>query len=126
MVRHHIAQGARLFIERRAVFDSHRFSSGDLYIVDVIPVPHRFEERITEAENEDVLHCFFAKIVVNPVHRFSSNTPCTTSFSTFADSRSRPKGFSKTIRVHPLSRGFSPTAPNPSMMGPATDAGVDT
>src|ERR1700722_7102463 len=70
MVRHHIAQGARLFIERRSVFDSYRFSSGDLYIVDVVPVPDWFEQRITEAENEDVLHCFFAKIVVNPVHRF--------------------------------------------------------
>src|SRR5271156_7035949 len=70
MVRYHIAQGARLFIERRAVFDSYRLSSGDLYIVDVVPVPHRLEQRIAEAENEDVLHCFFAKIVVNPVYRF--------------------------------------------------------
>src|SRR3984893_7593974 len=70
MVRHHIAQGARLFIERRTVLDTYCFSSGDLYIVDVVPVPHWFEQRITEAENEDVLHCFFAKIMVNPVHRF--------------------------------------------------------
>src|ERR1700727_3017628 len=70
MVRHHIAQGAGLFVERRAVFDSHRFSRGDLHIVDVVPVPHRFEQRVAEAEDEDVLHGFFAKIVVNAVHRF--------------------------------------------------------
>src|SRR6267142_4955201 len=70
MVRYHIAQRARLFIERRAAFDSYCFSSGDLHIVDVIPIPHRFEQRITEAENEDVLDCLFAKIMVNPVYRF--------------------------------------------------------
>src|SRR5439155_11926417 len=70
MVSHHIAQGARLFIERRAVFDSHRFSSGDLHILDVVPVPHRFEQRVAEAEDEDVLYRLFAKIVVNSVDRF--------------------------------------------------------
>src|SRR5439155_14901013 len=70
MVRHHIAQGTRLLVERRAVFESHRFSSGDLYIIDVVPVPHRFEQRIAEAEDEDVLYCLFAKIVVNSVDRF--------------------------------------------------------
>src|ERR1700692_1375049 len=70
MVRHHIAQGARLFVKRGAVFDSYRFSRGDLYTLDVVSVPHRFEQRIAEAEDEDVLYCFFAKIVVNAVHRF--------------------------------------------------------
>src|SRR6266478_4183193 len=70
MVRHHIAQSARLFVERRAVLDSHRFSRSDLYIVDVVPVPHRFEQRVAEAKDEDVLHCLLAKIVVNPVYRF--------------------------------------------------------
>src|SRR5580692_8389397 len=70
MVRHHIAQCTRLFIERRAVFNSYRLSGGDFNIVNVVPVPDRLEQRIAEAENEDVLHCFFAKIVVNPVHRF--------------------------------------------------------
>ena len=38
MVRHHIAQGTRLFIERRAVFNSYRLSGVDLNIVDVVPV----------------------------------------------------------------------------------------
>ena len=70
MGRHHVAQGAGLFVERRAVFDSHRFGRGDLHVVDVVPVPHRFEQRVAEPEDEDVLHCLFAKIVVNPVHRF--------------------------------------------------------
>src|SRR5271155_503131 len=69
MVRAHIAQGTGLFVEGRTVFASHRFSRSDLHMVDVVPVPHRFEERVAEAEDKDVLHCFFAKIVVNPVHR---------------------------------------------------------
>jgi glucose-6-phosphate 1-dehydrogenase len=42
------------------------------------------------------------------------------------DSKSCPNGFSRTILVHPWSRRFSPTAPKPSMSGPATEAGVDT
>src|ERR1700727_2372962 len=70
MVRHHIAQGAGFFVERRAVLDSNRFSRGDLHIVDVVSVPHRFEQRVAEAEDEDVLHCLFAEIVVNTVDRF--------------------------------------------------------
>src|SRR5579872_3129 len=70
MVRDHIAQGPGLFVERRAVFDAHRFRRCDLHIVDVVPIPHWFEERIAKPEDEDVLHCLFAKIVVNSVDSF--------------------------------------------------------
>src|SRR5215469_5289182 len=52
MVRHHIAEGTGLFI------------------LDVVPIPYRFEQRIAEAENEDILDGLFAKVVVNPVYRF--------------------------------------------------------
>src|SRR5262249_42565448 len=35
MVRHHIPQSTRLFVEGRAVFDSDRFSRSDFYKIDV-------------------------------------------------------------------------------------------
>src|SRR5277367_610488 len=69
MVRDHIAQCAGLFVEGSTVFDTHGFGRGDLYIVDVVSVPHRFEERVAEAEDEDVLDCFFAEIVIDPIDR---------------------------------------------------------
>jgi NAD(P)-dependent dehydrogenase (short-subunit alcohol dehydrogenase family) len=60
MVGDHIAQGAGLFVERRAVFDTHSFGCGDLHVVDVVPVPNRFEQRVAEAEDKADVVAFLA------------------------------------------------------------------
>jgi hypothetical protein len=39
------------------------------------PTAHRFEQRVVEAEDQDVLHCLLAKIVVDSVDRFQRFEP---------------------------------------------------
>ncbi len=94
--------GARLFMERRAVFSSYRLSGADFSMVNVVPVPGRLEQRIAENGKRGCSARFLCQDRrQSGALLSSSNTPCATSLSTFADSRSRPKGFSRTIRVRP-------------------------
>ena len=48
-----------------AFFHTHSFRHGDLNVVNVAPVPDRLENAIAEAEHQDVLYGFFAKVMVD-------------------------------------------------------------
>ena len=48
-----------------AQLDSEFLSHGNLHIVDIPPVPDRFENRVRETEDHDVLDRLLAEIVVN-------------------------------------------------------------
>ena len=50
--------------------DSERecFRGGDFYVVNVVPIPHRFEERIAKTKHDDILHGVFAEVVIDTVH----------------------------------------------------------
>jgi hypothetical protein len=37
-------------------------------MIDVTPVPDRFKKAISQTENEDILDCLFAKIVIDAVN----------------------------------------------------------
>ena len=65
MVLHHVAEGAGFFVVAGSAFHAERFAGGDLDMVDVTGVPHRLEQGIGEAENDDVLRSLFAEVVVN-------------------------------------------------------------
>jgi hypothetical protein len=49
------------------MLDADGFRHRDLHVVNMIIVPQRFEEAITEAKCHDVLHGFFAEIVIDSV-----------------------------------------------------------
>src|SRR5699024_11666871 len=49
--------------------DSDVLGHGDLYVVDVVVVPDRFEHRVREPQREDVLNRFLAEVVVDAEHR---------------------------------------------------------
>ncbi len=68
MVLKHVAHHAGLFVIATAVFHPHGFGRGDLHVVDVAPVPDRLEHRVGETEHHDVLHGFFAEVVIDPVN----------------------------------------------------------
>src|SRR5207248_11056023 len=55
MVLHHVAQGAGGFVVPGASFYPECFCGGDLDVIDVTRVPDGLENRIREAENENVL-----------------------------------------------------------------------
>jgi hypothetical protein len=67
MVRDHIAKSAGGFVKASAVFDAHGFRGGDLHVVDVIAIPERLDDVVGKPENQNVLHGFFAEVMVDAV-----------------------------------------------------------
>src|SRR5213083_1328277 len=69
MVLDHVADGARLVIERAAALNPELFGHGDLHALDVIPVPEGLEEGVREPEEEHVVHRPLPEVVVDPEDR---------------------------------------------------------
>ena len=65
VVLHHVAQRAGFVVVTRAAFEADGFSYRDLYVIDRRRVPQRLEQRIREAQREQVLHRLFAEVVVD-------------------------------------------------------------
>ena len=68
MVLDHIAQRPGMVVVVTAVFYAHLFGHGDLYMIDVAPVPNRFKKGIGKAKGQDILDRIFAQIMVNTIH----------------------------------------------------------
>src|SRR2546422_5160155 len=69
MVLDHVADGARLVIERASALNPELFGHGDLHALDVIPVPEGLEEGVREPEEEHVVHGPLPEVVVDPEDR---------------------------------------------------------
>ncbi len=67
VVLEHVPDDARLFVVAPAVLDPDRLGGGDLDVMDVLAVPDGFEDRVREAEHEEVLHRLFAEVMVDAV-----------------------------------------------------------
>ena len=63
----HVAEDARGVVVGGAAFDGDLFGDGDLHVVDVIAVPDRLEDGVGEAQNQKVLHCLFAEVMVDAI-----------------------------------------------------------
>ncbi len=68
VVLHDVAQCTRFFVEISAFFDANCLGHRYLDVVDVIARPQWLENRVGEAQSEDVLHGFFAEIMVDTVN----------------------------------------------------------
>ncbi len=66
MVLHHVADCARIIIERDAAFQPDGFGHGDLHVINMRCIPQRFEHQIGKAQRQQVLHRLLAKIVIDP------------------------------------------------------------
>ena len=69
VVLDHVAQTARSFVKRAAVADAELFGHGDLDAGHVVAIPDRLQERIGEAEIEDVHDRLFSEEVVDAEDR---------------------------------------------------------
>ena len=67
VVLDHVAQCADAVIELAASFHAEFFRDGDLHALDPFASPDRFEQRVAEAQSEQVLHRLLAEIVIDPV-----------------------------------------------------------
>jgi hypothetical protein len=68
VVLHDVAHGADGVVERAAVGDVEVLGHRDLEVVDPLPVPQRLEQRVGEAQHEQVLDGLLAEEVVDPEH----------------------------------------------------------
>ena len=99
VVLHHVAHDAGRVVELPAPLDADLLGHRDLHVVDVLAVPQRLEDRVAEAEHQDVLDRLLAEVVVDAealalVEDARPPGRC----SARAESRSRPNGFSITTR----------------------------
>ena len=60
-----VPYGARLVVEAPPPLDANALGHGDLHAVDVVAVPDRLEQRVAEAEIEQVLHRLLAEVVID-------------------------------------------------------------
>src|SRR6185436_10138786 len=67
VVREHVPKRARLVIISGPVLDADVLRYGNLYMVDVPPVPGRLEDRVGKPEEQNILDRLFAEIMVDPV-----------------------------------------------------------
>jgi hypothetical protein len=68
MIRHHVAQGPRLFVIAAALLDADLFRGRDLHTIDVAAVPNRLEDTVAETKHHDVLHGLFTEIMIDPIN----------------------------------------------------------
>src|SRR6476661_5357029 len=65
MVGHHVTERSGHVKIPAAFFHAYGFRHGDLYVVNVTPVPDRFKNAVAEAENQNILDRFLAKVMVD-------------------------------------------------------------
>ena len=68
MVLQNVAQRARLLVEGAAPLNTDGLCHRDLHVVDVAAVPDRLKDKVAEAEDQDVAHRLFPKVVVDAVN----------------------------------------------------------
>ena len=67
MILHHVTQRPGAFIISGASFDAECFGGGNLHVIDIPCVPKRFENRVGEAQHQNVLRRLLSEEVVNAV-----------------------------------------------------------
>lgn len=67
MILDHIPQRACVFVISGASPYTERLRGGDLDLIDIVCVPKRREDRVSEAQDKDVLRGFFPEKVVDSV-----------------------------------------------------------
>src|SRR4051794_7864050 len=65
VVLHHVADRAGPIIEAPAALHSEIFRHGDLDLVDIVAIPDRFQERICESEEDEVLDGALSQIMID-------------------------------------------------------------
>lgn len=67
MILDHVAYGPGLVVVARSPLDPQLFGNHNPDVLDAIPIPDRLEEGIGEPEDQEVLDCLLAQVVVDPV-----------------------------------------------------------
>src|SRR5262245_21770096 len=69
MILHDVADRARLIIKSAPPLNAEVFGHGDLHTLDMVAIPEGFQDRIGEAEEEQVVHRPLAQVMVDTEDR---------------------------------------------------------
>ncbi len=50
------------------MFNTQGFRDGNLHMVDVLAVPHRFKNAVGESEDQNVLNGFFSQVMIDAIN----------------------------------------------------------
>lgn len=70
MVLQHVTERTGFVVVVGTSGNARLFRHGNLHVIDVIAVPERLDERVGEAEHQEILDRFLAQIMINPVNLF--------------------------------------------------------
>src|SRR5260221_9714047 len=62
-------------------------------MVDIAPVPHGFKNAVCQAKDQDILHGFFAEVVIDAIHLFLFKDSCDLAVKLSSRGQIMPKGF---------------------------------
>src|ERR1700730_4255148 len=65
MILYHVPHSPCLIVERAAALHAKVFGHGDLHALHIVPIPKRFQQRISEAEEQHVMHGLLSQIMVD-------------------------------------------------------------
>ena len=68
MVLHHVTKRPGCFVECSPTLHPNRLGHDQLHMIDIAPVPDRFENRVANPKNEQVLGSLLAKVVINSIN----------------------------------------------------------
>src|SRR5690606_22616611 len=68
MVLYHISQSTRSLIIPAPVFYTYSFGCGNLYMVDIVTIPYRFEQGIGKTKCQNVLYGFLPQIMIDAIN----------------------------------------------------------
>ena len=74
MVLNHIAQSAYLVVKLNPSTDTNVFSHGNLYMVNISPVPQWFKKRVCKTQCEYILNGFLAQVMIDPEYTIFRET----------------------------------------------------
>ena len=99
VVLYDITDGARFLVKLAASLHTKRFGHVDLHAVYVVAIPDRLQEGVGEPEEQKVLDCVFAQIVINAKDSRLWESLMQRLVEFDAEGRSRPNGFSTITRA---------------------------
>ena len=67
VVLHHIAHGTRFIVISATPANTYNFRDSDLNMINILRVPKWFEQQVTKAHGHQILHSFFAKVMINAI-----------------------------------------------------------
>ena len=88
-----------MIVVARATLKPYGFVPDNVDALDLVAAPDGLEDSVGELEPEDVLNGLLVQEVIDPIDGVFGNVSWSSSFSSRAEVRSSPNGFSITIRL---------------------------